>query len=164
MAVLVATDFFTAEVWTTAGLMTYYARFFLHLASRKVHVAGMTPHHPPRWRVQIARSITMDTWGCLAPGQSLIHDSDDQYCPALQPVIAPAGVKRVPLLPRSPNVHADAERWVRSITDKVRSQGILCGEASLGHALTQDGEHFPHERKQQGKRNVLLCPSYSQDR
>ena len=44
MDVLVATDFFTAEVWTTAGLVTYYVLFFIHLASRKVHVAGMTPH------------------------------------------------------------------------------------------------------------------------
>src|SRR5215475_14431659 len=35
MDVLVATDFFTAEVWTTAGLVTYYVLFFIHLASRK---------------------------------------------------------------------------------------------------------------------------------
>ena len=33
MDVLVATDFFTAEVWTTAGLVTYYVLFFIHLAS-----------------------------------------------------------------------------------------------------------------------------------
>jgi hypothetical protein len=44
MEVLVATDFFTAEVWTAAGLMTYYVLFFIHLSSRKVHVAGVTPH------------------------------------------------------------------------------------------------------------------------
>src|SRR3989442_12241906 len=37
--VLVATDFFTAEVWTLGGLMTYYVLFFLHLGSRKSQVA-----------------------------------------------------------------------------------------------------------------------------
>src|SRR5262249_49234459 len=42
--VLVATDFFTAEVWTASGLVTYYVLFFIHLASRRVHVAGVTPH------------------------------------------------------------------------------------------------------------------------
>src|SRR6266566_96640 len=67
--VLVATDFFTAEVWTTAGLVTYYVLFFIHLASRKVHVAGMTPHPDERWMVQIARNLTMADWGFLAPGQ-----------------------------------------------------------------------------------------------
>src|SRR2546428_13330432 len=44
MDVLVATDFFTAEVWTLGGLVTYYVLFFLHLSSRKVQVAGVTPH------------------------------------------------------------------------------------------------------------------------
>jgi hypothetical protein len=37
MEVLAATDFFTAEVWTLGGLMTYYVHFFIHLSSRKMH-------------------------------------------------------------------------------------------------------------------------------
>jgi transposase len=41
MDVLVATDFFTAEVWTWCGLVTYYILFFVHLESRKVYVAGV---------------------------------------------------------------------------------------------------------------------------
>ena len=38
--VLVATDFFTAEVWTLGGLVTYYILFFLHLGSRLVFPAS----------------------------------------------------------------------------------------------------------------------------
>ena len=34
MDVLVATDFFTAEVWTLGELVTYYVLFFIHLGSR----------------------------------------------------------------------------------------------------------------------------------
>ena len=41
--VLVATDFFITEVWTWCGLVTYYILFFLHVGSRRVHIAGMTP-------------------------------------------------------------------------------------------------------------------------
>ena len=37
--VLVATDFFTAEVWTLGGLVTYYVLFFLHLGSSTVFAA-----------------------------------------------------------------------------------------------------------------------------
>ena len=51
MDVLVATDFFTAEVWTTAGLVTYYVLFCIHLASRKVYMAGVTPYPDARWMV-----------------------------------------------------------------------------------------------------------------
>ena len=118
MEVLVATDFFTAEVWTLGGLVTYYVLFCIHLGSRKVHSAGMTPHPNEQWMIQIARNVTMEQWGCLAPGQDLIHDRDGKYCPAFQQIIDTAGVTRVPLPPRSPNLNAYAERWVRSVKEE----------------------------------------------
>ena len=73
MDVLVATDFFTTEVWTWGGLVTYYVLFFIHLGSRKVHVAGVTVHPNQHWMRQIARNVTMEGWGFLAPGQYLIQ-------------------------------------------------------------------------------------------
>ncbi len=161
--VLVATDFFTAEVWTLGGLVTYDVLFFIHLSSRQVHIAGMTPHPNEAWMVQVARQVTMEEWGFLAPGQYLIHDRDGKYCPVFQQLIDAAGVKRVPLPPRSPHLNAYAERWVRSIKEECLSRLILFGEASLRHALTQYVAHFHHERNHQGKGNVLLFPPVSQD-
>src|SRR3989449_3511213 len=163
MDVLGATDFFTAEVWTTAGLVTYYVLFFIHLASRKIHVAGMTPHPDARWMMQIARNVTMEEWGFLAPGHYLLHDRDGKYCPAFQQIIDAAGVTRVPLPPRSPNLNAYAERWVRSVKEECLARLILWGEASLRHVLTQYVEHFHHERNHQGKGNVLLFPTVNHD-
>src|SRR5262249_7926052 len=156
MDVLVATDFFTAEVWTLGGLVTYYVLFFLHLGSRKIHVAGVTPHPDEAWMVQVARNVTMEAWGCLAPGQYLIHDRDPKFCAAFQQIIDDAGVERVVLPPRSPNLNAYAERWVRSVKEECLSRVILFGEASLRHVLTQYIEHYHHERNHQGKGNVLL--------
>jgi putative transposase len=77
--VLIATDFFTPEVWTWCGLVTYYVLFFIHLGSRKVHVAGVTLHPDEAWMVQIARNVTMADCGFLSPGQSLIHDRDAKF-------------------------------------------------------------------------------------
>src|SRR2546425_4157436 len=162
MDVLVATDFFTAEVWTLGGLVTYYILFFIHLSSRQVHVAGLTPHPNQAWMMQVARNVTMEAWGCLAPGQYLIHDRDGQYCPAFQHIIDVAGGKRVPLPPRSPNLNAYAERWVRSVKEECLSRLILFGEGSLRHALQAYVEHYHHERNHQGKGNVLLFPLASQ--
>ena len=142
MDVLVATDFFTTEVWTLGGLVTYYVLFFIHLSSRQVHIAGVTPHPNEAWMVQMTRNVTMEEWGFLSPGQYLIHDRDGKYCPAFQQLIDAAGVKRVPLPPRSPNLNAYAERWVRSVKEECLSRLILFGEASLHHALTQYGAHF----------------------
>jgi putative transposase len=158
MDVLVATDFFTAEVWTMTGLITYYVLFFIHLASRKVHVAGTTPHPDECWMVQVARNVTMEEWGFLSPGQYLIHDRDGKYCPAFQHIIDTAGVTRVPLPPRSPNLNAYAERWVRSVKDEALSRMILFGEASLRHVLNEYVDHYHQERNHQGKGNILLVP------
>src|SRR6266404_1995616 len=52
--VRVATDFFTAEVWTLGGLVTYDVLCFLQLGTREVHVAGVTPHPTQAWRIQVA--------------------------------------------------------------------------------------------------------------
>jgi putative transposase len=102
MDVLVATDFFTTEVWTLGGLVTYYILFFLHLGSRQVHAAGVTPHPNETWMVQVARNVTMEEWGCLLLGQYLIHDRDTKFCQAFQQIIDDAGVERIVLPPRSP--------------------------------------------------------------
>jgi putative transposase len=163
MDVLVATDFFTTEVWTLGGLVTYYVLFFIHLGSRRVQVAGVTPHPNEAWMVQVARNVTMEEWGFLASGQYLIHDRDGKYCPAFQRLIDEAGVTRVPLPPRSPNLNAYAERWVRSVKEECLSRMILFGEASLRQALTQYVAHFHHERNHQGKGNGLLFPAVSPD-
>jgi putative transposase len=160
--VLVATDFFTADVWTLGGLVTYYVLFFIPLGSRQVHVAGVTPHPNEAWRMQVARNLTMEEWGFLAPGQYLIHDRDTKFCAAFQQIIDEAGVERVVLPPRSPNLNAYAERWVRSVKEECLSRLILFGEASLRHALTQYVAHFHYERNHQGMDNVLLFPTVNQ--
>ena len=158
MEVLMATDFFTAEVWTLGGLVTYDVLFFIHLGSRKIHVAGVTPHPNEQWMVQMARNVTMDAWGFLLPGQYLIHDRDGKYCPAFQQIIDDAGIERVVLPPRSPNLHAYAERWVRSVKDEALSRMILFGEHSLWHVLHEYVDSYHQERNHQGKGNVLLFP------
>ena len=113
--------------------------------------------------VQMTRNVTMEEWGFLSPGQYLIHDRDGKYCPAFQQIIDAAGVNRVPLPPRSPNLNAYAERWVRSIKEEALSRFILFGENSLRHVLREYVAHYHQERPHQGKDNVILMPSLRSD-
>jgi putative transposase len=55
MNVLAGADFFTVEVLTWRGLVTYYVLFFLHLETRRVCIAGITRHPDQEWMQQIAR-------------------------------------------------------------------------------------------------------------
>jgi transposase InsO family protein len=158
MDVLVATDFFTTEVWTLGGLVTFYVLFFIELGSRRVHIAGVTPHPHAQWMVQVARNVTMDVWGFLKPGQYLIHDRDAKFCAAFKQIIDNAGVERVLLPPRSPYLNAYAERWVRSVKEEALSRFILFGERTLWHVLNEYLLHYHAERPHQGKGNVMLFP------
>src|SRR5260370_35052404 len=63
MGVLVGTDFFTVEVLTLKGLVTYYVLFFIHLESRRVSLAGMTPYPGQEWMEQPRRNATMEGGG-----------------------------------------------------------------------------------------------------
>jgi hypothetical protein len=53
--VLAATDFFTVEVATWHGLVTYYVLVVIELAMRQVHIAGITPHPTAAFMQQCAR-------------------------------------------------------------------------------------------------------------
>jgi transposase InsO family protein len=159
MDVLWATDFFSTEVWTLGGLVTFYVLFFIKLDTREVHLAGITSSPNAVWMEQVARNLTMDEWGVLKPGQYLIHDRDTKFCEAFQQILDGAGVKRLPLPPHSPNLNAIAERWVRSVKSEALSQLILFGERSLHHVLSEYLTHYHTERCHQGLGNVIPFPA-----
>ncbi len=156
--VLAATDFFTAEVWTLRGLVTYYVLFVMHVATRRVHIAGLTPFPHERWMTQVARNLTMADVGFLVDHRYLIHDRDGKYCPVFDTTLTDGGVTPVRLPPRSPNLNPHAERWVRSVKDECLSKLILFGEPALRTALDGYLEHFHRERNHKGKGNLLLFP------
>ena len=160
MDVLAATDFFTVEVLTWRGLVTYYVLFFLHLESRRVSIAGITHHPHESWMQQIARNATLEEWGYLNRCRYVLHDRDTKFCASFRDILVAGGVKPLVLPARSPNLNAFAERWVRSVKRECLSQVILFGETSLRRALTQFTEHYHAERNHQGKNNLLLFPSH----
>ena len=70
--VIAGADFFTTEVWTWRGLVTYYTVFVIDLASRRVHVLGSTPHPTEVLIGQVARMLTAADDGVLASHRVLI--------------------------------------------------------------------------------------------
>ena len=159
MNVLAGCDFFTVEVLSWRGLVTYYVLFFLHLESRRVTIAGITRHPDEEWMAQIARSATQESWGYLHCCRYVLHDRDTKFCASFRSALASGGVKTIPLPAKSPNLNAFAERWVRSIKQECLSRVILFGERPLSRVLTEYSAHYHRERNHQGKNNRLLFPN-----
>jgi putative transposase len=156
--VLAAVDFFTVEVWTGAGLLTYYVLTFMRVASRHVCVAGITPSPDAAWMEQMARNVTMADTGFLNGCRYLLHDRDAKFCATFDAIFQAVGVKVVKLPPRSPNLNAHCERWIRSVRTEVLSKMIFFGERSLRHCLDIYVSQYHTERNHQGKANVMLFP------
>ena len=161
-AVTAACDFFTVEVLTLRGLLTYYVLFFIHLESRRVEVAGVTRHPDQYWMEQAARNVTMEEIGFLNGYKRLIQDRDAKFCPGFRELIESHGIENIRLPARSPNLNAFAERWVRTVKEECLSKIILLGESSLRRALSEFVAYYHAERNHQGKGNVLLFPAVGQ--
>jgi hypothetical protein len=156
---LAGIDFFTVEVLTWRGLMTYYVLFFIHLESRRISLAGITRHPDEAWMQQMARNATDESWRHLERRRYALHDRDSKFCASFRATLVSGGIRPIQLPPRSPNLNAFAERWVRSAKQECLSKLILFGEGSLRRALQEFVEHYHGERNHQGKGNVLLFPA-----
>ena len=153
---LAATDFFTAEVATWHGLVTYYVLIVIELATRRVQIAGITPHPTAAFMQQCARQLTDPFDGFLLGKRYLIHDRDTKYTLAFDGLLKDSGVEPVLLPPRSPNLNAHCERFVRSIKEEALAQMVMLGERSLYYAIQQYLAHYHHERNHQGLDNHLI--------
>ncbi len=84
------------------GLVTHYVLFVIHLATRKVEIAGITTHPNEVWMKQVARNVTMVEWGFLEGMCFLLHGRDTKFCAAFRGLLRDAGVQPIALPPRSP--------------------------------------------------------------
>jgi putative transposase len=88
----------------------------------------------------------------------LIHDRDPLFTHEFLCTLKDAGVESVKLPPRSPNLNAHAERFVRSIKESCLERLILFGESSLRTAVQNFIAHYHNERNHQGLSNRLIQP------
>ena len=153
---IIATDFFTVEVWTCTGLTRFVVLFFMDLSTRKVEIGGIASSVNGLWMNQVERNLTDVVDGFFAEKRYLIHDRDPLYTQQFLTIIAECGVKSVKLPPQSPNLNACAERFVRSIKESCLEQMILFGEDSLRNAIREFVTHYHLERNHQGLDNRLI--------
>src|SRR3982750_2369576 len=155
---IVAADFFTVEVWTRRGLQRFIVLFFLDLSTRQVEIAGIASTANGLWMSQVGRKVTDAVDGILLGKRYLIHDRDPLFTAEFLSLLAGVGVESVKLPPRSPNLNAHAERFVRSIKESCLNRLILFGEQSLRTTIQNFIVHYHAERHHQGLANRLIRP------
>jgi putative transposase len=151
-----AIDFFTTEVWTPRGLITYYTLFVIDLRSRRVYVAGSTPTPDAWFMAQAARRLTDAVDGFLVGYQILICDRDRKWTHGFRHILQGAGVRIVLTLVQAQNANAYEERFVRSIREECLDRLIFFGERRCSAPSTSSWRHYHGERSHQGLGNELI--------
>ena len=144
---LIACDFFTVETLT---LKTLYVLFFIELGSRKVHLAGVTPHPNGMWVTQQARQVMWEVGENHPPCRFLIRDRDKKYAEAFDTVFRSEGIKVIRTPVRAPNANAYAERWVRSVREECLDHLLILNQAHLWRVLKRYVEYYNEARPHQG--------------
>ena len=155
--VIAGADFFTTEVWTWRGLVTYYTVFVIDLASRRVHVLGSTPHPTELFMGQMVRLATAADDGVLVGHRVLICDRDRKWSRAVRQQLGDAGIRVILTPERAPNANAYAERFVRSIKEECLDRMIPVGERHFRRAVAEFVAHYHRERNHQGLDNELIA-------
>ncbi len=138
-------DFLTVD---TVFLKRFYILFFIELATRRVHLAGITANPDGTWVSQQARNLLMrlDDEGVQA--RFLVRDRDSKFTRDFDEVFRSEGIRVIKAPVRAPRARAHAERWVESLRRECLDRLLILGRRQLERVVriyaAHYNEHRPH--------------------
>jgi putative transposase len=120
---------------------------FVELATRRVHVAGITTNPDERWVVEQARNVIMTLDENVRP-RFLIRDRDSKFSTAFDEVFRSEGIRVIRAPVRAPRARAHAERWVGSVRRECLDRLLILGRRHLEHVVRIYADHHDRHRPQ----------------
>jgi putative transposase len=139
----VTCDFFPVD---TIFLWRVYVLFVIELASRRVHLVGVTGHPTGLWVAQQARNLLANLGDQAATWKFLIRDRDSKFTRVFDDVWRSSGIQVICTPVRAPNANAYAERWVGTVRRECVDQLLIVGRQQPARVLRTYVEHYNRHR------------------
>jgi putative transposase len=147
---IIACDFLTVD---TVLFRRLYVLVFIELATRQVHLAGITTNPTGEWVTQQARNIVETFFERAEPIRFLIHDRDSKFTAAFDEVFRTEGIRAIRTPVRAPNANAFTERWIGTARRECLDRLLIINRRHLEGVLPIYIEHYnthrPHRSLQQ---------------
>ena len=108
---------------------------------------------------QTTKNLTDPIDGFLLGKRYVLMNRDGKFCPAFRNILKDEGAEPLLLPPRSPDLNAFIERFMRSLKAEALARMIFFGEKPLRRAVAAYLEHYHAERNHQGLANRIIEPA-----
>jgi putative transposase len=148
---ILAADCFHVD---TVLLKRLWVLLVIELATRRVHVLGVTANPTGLWVTQQARNLLMDLADRIGGFSFLVCDRDTKFTDAFDAIFASEGMRILRTPVRAPRANAYAERWVGTVRRELLDRMLIMGrrhlEAALSGYVAHYNGHRPHRSLGQG--------------